>query len=80
MFAHITSIIRNEDIFNINMYQTLLERKTPTYKMMVHIIDATDFYDLKKCIDSFAIEVINIKRTHQFVFFKNDNIKVAKVI
>ena len=58
------------------MYKEYLTQITNEYIVQVEILGAEEMFDIKKCMDSFAIEVVNITKTQQFIFFRNDEIKV----
>ena len=62
------------------MYKELLNKTTSKYTLIVEILNAINFYNIKDCMKSFAIQVNNIKRTQQFVIFRSDEIKVMLLI
>ena len=70
--------MKKNDVYNISMYKSLLETQNTklNYEIIVEVMDADRLFNLREKFDSFCFIVENIKKTHGFMLFANNETKV----
>ena len=76
LFANVTKALSNQNIFDISMYKSLVNTlSNKDCKTYVEIMDSKNMYNLKSVFENLSLIVKNIKKTYNFLLYKDDNIK-----